>query len=111
MDDASFVALQQDVKTSLRWPVYPWNEQREPWRSIGLEFAAECAGIVSGVAGQVPLLRRPSDLRRLRQYHGLSQRALARLVGCPLSTISKVEHGRKGKWPAIIRKVLDGMGG
>jgi transcriptional regulator with XRE-family HTH domain len=38
----------------------------------------------------------------------LTQRALAELVGCHPIEISRSEHGGRGKWPAIIRKVLEG---
>ena len=36
----------------------------------------------------------PNNVRAYREYHGVSQRWLARKVGCGTTTISEVEHGR-----------------
>ena len=36
----------------------------------------------------------PNNVRAYREYLGVSQRWLARKVGCGKTTISEVEHGR-----------------
>lgn len=36
----------------------------------------------------------PNNVRAYREYHGVSQRWLARKVGCGKTTISEVERGR-----------------
>jgi DNA-binding XRE family transcriptional regulator len=91
-----------------------WDLQPEKWRRIGLEFAAECAAIAAGAPTQVPPFRAsPSeptnDLRRLRLRRGLSQRAVAALVGCNQTSISDAELGRASATMAtLIRRALEG---
>ncbi len=36
----------------------------------------------------------PNNVRAYREYHGVSQRWLARKVGCGKTTISELERGR-----------------
>jgi hypothetical protein len=98
VDDAQIVAPQRKVKTAVIWDLRPW-----PWYQVGPEFRAECEAIASGVTPEtVP------DLRRLRVKRGLTQRALAELVGCNQSVVLRAEHGGGGKWAVIIRKALEG---
>jgi hypothetical protein len=106
VDDASFVAPQQKVKTAVVWDL-----QRTPWCWIGPEFAAECAAIASGSTPEFTPKARPAggnELRQLRVKRGLSQRAVAKLVGCSQTKVSRSERGGSGRWPAIIRKALEG---
>ncbi len=48
-------------------------------------------------------------LRAVRQLAGLSQRALAKKVGVPNSTISLIESGKTNPSVAALRKILDGI--
>jgi hypothetical protein len=106
VDDVSFVAPPRKVKTAIVWDLRPW-----PWYRVGPEFRAECDAIASGATPETgpERARQPeADLLQLRVKRGLTQRALAKLVGCHQVEISRSEHGGAGKWPAIIRKVLEG---
>jgi hypothetical protein len=94
------------VKTAVVWDLRPW-----PWYQVGPEFRAECDAIASGVTPETgPERARPpeADLRQLRVKRGLTQRAVAELVGCHQSVVLRSEHGGGGKWPAIIRESLEG---
>jgi DNA-binding XRE family transcriptional regulator len=67
----------------------PWNDFREPWRSIGMEYAA-------GIAPPNPPTSHTIDgaaLKTSRIARGLSQKALALLAGCSPRTIRRVEAG------------------
>ncbi len=48
-------------------------------------------------------------LRALRAQRGLSQRALARAVGLPNSTISLIESGRTNPTIGALKRILDGL--
>lgn len=108
------VAL-RDVKS--RSPVFPWEMQREPWATIGREFAAECAALASG-ASSPPPSRRPvktpprpnTDLRQMRLQKGLSQTALAKLIGYNQRSVSEVELGvgSRRTLETLIRRALEG---
>jgi DNA-binding XRE family transcriptional regulator len=104
LSDSPDCAPNRKFKTAVEWEL-----QRTPWCRIGPEFRAECEAIASGVTPETGRARPPeSDLRQLRVKRGLSQRALAQIVGCYHTNVHRAEHGGGGKWPAIIRKVLEG---
>ena len=46
-------------------------------------------------------------LRRLRERHGLSQRALARRSGVSNATISQIEHRRTNPSLGLLKRILD----
>jgi DNA-binding XRE family transcriptional regulator len=74
----------------------PWNDFREPWRSIGMEYARACAAIAAGIAPPNPPTSHTIDgaaLKTSRIARGLSQKALALLAGCSPRTIRRVEAG------------------
>lgn len=48
-------------------------------------------------------------LRALRKRAGLSQRALAKKVGVPNSTISLIESGKTNPSVSALRRILDGI--
>ncbi|QPC44059.1 cupin domain-containing protein [Kaustia mangrovi] len=48
-------------------------------------------------------------LRQIRTARGLSQRALARRVGVPNSTISLIESGRSNPTIGALKRILDGI--
>lgn len=48
-------------------------------------------------------------LQRLRERHGLSQRALARQAGVANATISQIEAGKLNPTVSMLKKVLDGV--
>jgi hypothetical protein len=108
-EPTSNAAPQRKFKTAIVWDL-----QRKPWCWIRPEFAAECAAIAGGAPIQVPPFRAsPSeptnDLRRLRVRRGLSQRAVAALVGCNQTSISDAELGRgSGTMATLIRRALEG---
>ncbi|EKE72491.1 cupin domain-containing protein [Celeribacter baekdonensis] len=60
----------------------------------------------SGVQDDLALGHR---LRVLRDRAGLSQRALAKKVGVPNSTISLIESGKMNPSVGALRKILDGI--
>ena len=88
--DHQIVAPQRKFKTAVVWDLQP-----KPWCWIGPEFAAECASIAASEPAPPPIERaQPRNrLRMLRVSKGLSQRALATLVGCSQMTVSDVERG------------------
>lgn len=48
-------------------------------------------------------------LRSLREARGVSQRALAKRVGLPNSTISLIESGRSNPSVGALKRILDGL--
>lgn len=50
-----------------------------------------------------------SKLRALRQARGISQRALAKRVGIPNSTISLIESGQANPSVGSLKRILDGL--
>jgi DNA-binding XRE family transcriptional regulator len=107
--EPSSIASQQ--KRQGQSTAYPWQEQREPWRTIGREFAAECAALASGVSALPPQRRAGEygDLRQLRIGKGLTQKALAKLVECHQTSISDAEAGRGSSTIiTLIRRALEG---
>jgi DNA-binding XRE family transcriptional regulator len=110
MSEPSFIASQQ--KRQGQSTAYPWHERREPWRTIGREFAAECKAIASGVQTLPPPRQHAGayeDLRQSRIGKGLTQKALAKLVGCHQTSISDAEAGKGSSTViSLIRRALEG---
>jgi hypothetical protein len=104
--DHQVIAPQRKVNTAIVWDLKP-----KPWCWRGPEFREECDAIASGLTPETGPQRARSpetNLRELREGRGLTQRALAKLIGCGQPQINRSEHGGGGKWPAIIRKALEG---
>jgi DNA-binding XRE family transcriptional regulator len=116
MDDAQIVAPQRKFKGKT---ACDWNAQREPWRTIGRLFAAECRAIVGGVLPVKPVMPdRPSPksplvdgelLRTMRVAKGLSVFDVAKRVGCSRITVLDIEAGRvkHSRFLAAICAALD----
>lgn len=69
-----------------------WSAQPEPWRSVGLRFAAK----MRGEPPPKPARNRHKgnlEVRQLRLAAGLSQADLGRLCGCSGALVSQVESG------------------
>ncbi len=60
-------------------------------------------------AGTTPETELGSRLRAVRKRTGLSQRALAKKVDVPNSTISLIESGKTNPSVGALRKILDGI--
>jgi transcriptional regulator with XRE-family HTH domain len=56
------------------------------------------------------LQRFPENLRLLRKQHGLSQRDLAKQIGCTRSYISHLESGEKKPGAEFVFKIADFFG-
>ncbi len=49
-------------------------------------------------------------IRELREEQALSLRALAEISGVTAGTINAIENGKRGAYPATVRKLSDALG-
>lgn len=93
-----------------------WESKPEPWRSIGIEFAAECKAIM---AGYVPTVapRPPPDrwidgqrLEAARRKKGLSQKSLGAKAGYSREAIGHYERGEHKAPPQARNDIAEALG-
>jgi hypothetical protein len=90
--------------------VIDWASKPEPWRRIGLAWAAECSLIAANFSSPPPEYSAPvsSELRRRRKVLGLSQGAIAKAAGVSTASVSNAELHKFAGWaPGKISDALD----
>ena len=95
--------------------VINWTQHREPFRSMGAEFAAECEAICSGRAPPLPTQKPLSDIgHRLftaRAHRAMTQAEVGKMVECDRGHIGRIELGQVKPGPELrarIEAFIDG---
>jgi transcriptional regulator with XRE-family HTH domain len=76
---------------------------------IFIKADQECLGILNMTNTEEDDLDVGARLRAVRKRAGVSQRALAKKVGVPNSTISLIESGKTNPSVSALRRILDGI--
>lgn len=79
------------------------------WRDVATDLEG-WPGYRAAFEAQVPYANVALAVVALRERHGLTQRALAELVGTPQSVVARLESGRHPVEIKILARIADAVG-